>query len=523
MSHQNIVTIYDVGEDITSEGKIVYIAMEYLDGQGLDHYIAYNSFPSLQEKIRIIRKIAEGLDYAHKRDIIHRDVKPANIIITEGSIPKLTDFGLARFTDSSLTMSGTIIGTPNYMAPEQVQGKKVDARSDFFALSVILYEMLTQQKPFAGDTITSVIYRVVNEDPIPPGRLNPDVPPVVDRMVIKGLAKSPLDRYQNGSEYIQALDSMLADIELSTGRLDSGSTLILDKSGKATTGLNARLMAGMGIATAAVIISLVFLFWGKGKSANQIQTTPVTTAHIAQSVQPATPVPPVKGEDEGVEQEPSGETQDVDKAVAANSGETPGTAEKKNSVVIRKPKAKPVKQAHSAKRRRKKTASVKHAPPTASKQKPAVVSYGWLTVHSEPDGAEVFIKDKFLGLTPINNLRFRRGKHTIRVAKRGYKPFTKRVEIGKKSSYSVALMKADTAGAGEKETVAYKRRTGALEVITPPQSVIYVDSKEYREKKIRIKDLTPGTHVVYIQIKGSKPFNKRVTIRPGKTELIDVR
>lgn len=241
LSHHNIVTIYDVGEESTPEGDIVFIAMEYIEGKDLDYHIEVETFPTLEDKIKIIKQVAQGLDYAHKRDIVHRDVKPANIILTEELDPKLMDFGLARFSDSSLTMSGTILGTPNYMAPEQVQGKKVDARSDFFALTVIFYEMLTNEKPFAGETITTVIYRVVNEDPILPGKLNPELPAAVDQMIAKGLTKSRDGRFQSGAEYIKALDSLLADpgkpLTFSSGASgadDSSSTLILGKGEAAT-------------------------------------------------------------------------------------------------------------------------------------------------------------------------------------------------------------------------------------------------------------------------------------------------
>ncbi|MBF0171485.1 MAG: serine/threonine protein kinase, partial [Nitrospinae bacterium] len=209
LSHKNIVTIYDVGEEKTSQGPMVYIAMEFLEGKGLDWYIANKKLATFEEKIKVVRQIADGLDYAHKRNVVHRDIKPANIIVTAELTPKITDFGLARLSDSSLTMSGTILGTPNYMAPEQVQGKKVDARSDLFSLTVVLYEMLTGEKPFAADSITSVIYKVVNEEPLPPRRVNIDLPPKVDAMIKKGLAKNPDNRYQNGQAFIAALDELL--------------------------------------------------------------------------------------------------------------------------------------------------------------------------------------------------------------------------------------------------------------------------------------------------------------------------
>ena len=210
LSHPNIVTIYDVGEEVAPEGTLVYIAMEFVSGKGLDYHIANKTFITLEQKIQVIKAIAEGLDYAHKKGVVHRDVKPANVIITDEGIPKLTDFGLARLSDSSLTMSGTILGTPNYMSPEQVQGKKVDARSDFFSLTVVLYEIITNEKPFAAESITSVIYKVVHEDPVPPRRLNASLPHMVDAFIRKGLAKNPDSRFQSGADYLKGLNAILS-------------------------------------------------------------------------------------------------------------------------------------------------------------------------------------------------------------------------------------------------------------------------------------------------------------------------
>ncbi|MBF0633775.1 MAG: serine/threonine protein kinase, partial [Nitrospinae bacterium] len=213
LSHPNIVTIYDVGEEVASEGTLVYIAMEFVSGKGLDHHIANKTFITLDQKISVIRQIAEGLDYAHKKGVVHRDVKPANVIVTDEGIPKLTDFGLARLSDSSLTMSGTILGTPNYMSPEQVQGKKVDARSDYFSLTVVLYEIITNEKPFAAESITSVIYKVVHEEPVPPRRLNASLPPMLDAFIRKGLAKNPDSRFQSGADYIKGLNTVMSGEE----------------------------------------------------------------------------------------------------------------------------------------------------------------------------------------------------------------------------------------------------------------------------------------------------------------------
>jgi serine/threonine protein kinase len=161
LRHNNIITIYDFGEE---EGQL-FIAMELLDGKDLDEIIASKPQMELTDKLEIIRQICLGLDYAHRHHIYHRDIKPANIkVLPDGTI-KIMDFGLATMQTSSLTKTGTVMGTPHYMSPEMVSGGQVDGRSDQFAVGVVLYEFLTYTRPFTGDNISTILYKILNEDP----------------------------------------------------------------------------------------------------------------------------------------------------------------------------------------------------------------------------------------------------------------------------------------------------------------------------------------------------------------------
>lgn len=213
LSHPCIVTIYDINEETELTDPLIYIAMEYLDGKGLDYHIKNRTPFSFDKRITIIRQIAEGLLYAHERGVIHRDIKPANIIITADDIPKITDFGLAKLADTSLTLSGAVMGTPSYMSPEQIYGSKVDHRTDIFALSVVLYEFLTGGRPFSGGNITAIIFNVLNKAPELPTFLNPTLPPRVNSVIQKGLAKDPDERYAGMSEFIAALDTIKAEFK----------------------------------------------------------------------------------------------------------------------------------------------------------------------------------------------------------------------------------------------------------------------------------------------------------------------
>src|SRR5215472_7695376 len=201
LNHPNIVTIYDAGE----QDGMFYIAMEFIEGTTLQGLLAEKHLLASEEAVQVAREIAKGLDYAHSNGIVHRDVKPANIMITAQGAVKIMDFGIAK-AGGSMTSTGQVLGTPNYMSPEQVKGRPLDGRSDLFSLGVLLYEMLTGEKPFIGQNVTTIIYKIVNESPIGPRDLDVTVHAGLSNIVIKLLAKSPDDRYQSGAELARDLE-----------------------------------------------------------------------------------------------------------------------------------------------------------------------------------------------------------------------------------------------------------------------------------------------------------------------------
>src|SRR6185503_4393670 len=178
LNHPHIVTIYDVGEK--GAGEDAYIAMEYVTGTNLHDLLAGGGRLPLAQVADVMERLAQALDYAHENGVVHRDIKPANILLTENGQPKILDFGIARLVAGGLTRPGKFFGTPNYMSPEQVIGGEVDGRSDEFSLGVILYQLLTGEKPFVGDSVTAISYQVVNVDPPPPSKLNPALRPSFD-------------------------------------------------------------------------------------------------------------------------------------------------------------------------------------------------------------------------------------------------------------------------------------------------------------------------------------------------------
>ena len=221
LSHPNIVTIHDIGED--AESQTSFIAMEYIEGKNLKSLLAEKTSFTYDQIADMIAQVAEAIDYAHRKGIIHRDIKPANIIITTDEKVKITDFGIAKVASSNLTTTGQFLGTPNYMSPEQVSGAPVDGRSDIFSLGVVLYELLTKRKPFVGENLTAISYKIVHEDFTPPAELAGEVPPEFNPIVARAMAKDPWNRYQRGKDLALALHQLRAHLDEQKALQDLGT------------------------------------------------------------------------------------------------------------------------------------------------------------------------------------------------------------------------------------------------------------------------------------------------------------
>ena len=194
LSHPGIVTIFDVREDAEP-----YLVMEYVEGQSLQQLVGReNCTLPVSTTLRLVQEIAEALHYAHSQGVVHRDIKPANILVTPDGHPKIADFGIAKLNQTELTLPGQILGSPAFMAPEQLSEENVDSRSDLFSLGVILYYMLTGHRPFQGNSTTTVCFKLVNHDPVPVSALDSKFPPELDTIVSRAIAKDPAQRYQSG-------------------------------------------------------------------------------------------------------------------------------------------------------------------------------------------------------------------------------------------------------------------------------------------------------------------------------------
>src|ERR1700722_3914799 len=202
LTHHNIVVVYDAGE----EDGLFYITMELVEGKSLQTLIdAGHAFP-LPRVLRIMEQACNALQFAHENNIVHRDIKPANIMLTGDDTVKVTDFGTAKILQfGTVQQTAHVMGTPSYMSPEQVKGRAVDGRTDIFSLGVMFYEMITGEKPFPGESITTVIYKIVNEQPVPPRTIDPTIHPGISAAVLRARAKEPEDRSQSCHEFLEDL------------------------------------------------------------------------------------------------------------------------------------------------------------------------------------------------------------------------------------------------------------------------------------------------------------------------------
>jgi len=221
LTHPNIVAIYETDEYYESENAAVpipYFVMEFVAGQELDFYLKEDARFPLEKVLDIVRQMLSAFDYTHKLGIVHRDIKPANVFLTDDGEVKIADFGIARIENSNLTQAGSVMGTPNYMSPEQCTGQSMDHRSDLFSIGIVFYELLTGEKPFNGNSMHAVMHKIVSTEPEKPSDLNPAVPKALDQVISRALSKSPSMRFQSADEFRKAIE---AAMKSPTGELDS--------------------------------------------------------------------------------------------------------------------------------------------------------------------------------------------------------------------------------------------------------------------------------------------------------------
>ncbi len=261
LQHPNVVVIYDLGE---LDGHL-FIAMEFVDGIDLEKLLETGQPLSLQAKLDIVIDVLTGLSFAHKRGIIHRDIKPANIRVTEDGRAKIMDFGVAHLASSSMTTTGSLLGTPSFMAPEQITDGKTSPGTDIFAVGAVLYQLLTNLKPFDGPTLQNLFFKIITEKPKRVSELMPNLPSALDRIVDKAMAKEPADRYTNALDMANDLSAVRAKLSgpsypASISLSSSVSSAIEQARKKQQTRTRSFAFAGGFAAAAAILIIWAIVF-----------------------------------------------------------------------------------------------------------------------------------------------------------------------------------------------------------------------------------------------------------------------
>jgi hypothetical protein len=489
LNHPNIVTIYDAAE----QDKIFYIAMEFIEGTTLHQVLAQKRVLSTEEIIRFARQIGAGLDYAHSHGIIHRDIKPANIMITSAGTVKIMDFGIAK-TGGSVTSTGQVLGTPNYMSPEQVKGKALDGRSDLFSFGVVLYEMLTGEKPFVGQNVTTIIYKIVNEQPTPPRDLDVTIHPGLSAIITKALAKSPDDRYQSGADLVRDLESYKSyGTKLGTTTPISAGTTA---QGEKTTVLPLKIVAGSTVRVPA-LVAVPELAPAPVKAPVPMRQPIAATAAIKKKIMIAAISVGVvlglamtvwgyhsgqlKARQLQADQERAEAQKRQQQAVADNAQTKPA-----DPIAVQKAAVSPIVKPDPAKARTKGK--------DKDKDKDVVPAHqGELKFASQPDGAKVQVdgwtEPKWV--TPFTASNLAPGQHTVVFSKAGYSPEarTVAVEAGKSDSLSVKLNAA----------VAILRINS-----TPLNAAIWVDGKDTGKTTPADISVENGVHKILVRKQGYK-------------------
>ena len=525
LNHPNIVTIYDAGEI----NGLFYMAMEYIEGKTLYQLMLQEQALPLETVLDLSRQICAGLDAASAQRVVHRDIKPANIMILPSGTVKITDFGIAK-AGGSMTSTGEVLGTPNYMSPEQVKGKPLDGRSDLFSFGVILYEMITGEKPFAGDNITTIIYKIVNEEPIPPRELNPEVHPGLNRVILKALAKTPQERYQMGADLMHALENyenLPEEEEAEAPKpIPAGvfefpqqstfpSTVKTPAPVRTPNGVPAAARTATGKATAARGVvtkvpskkpmvaqkSIPLIQVVAGALAVIIVVVTVVIIYIKheQAKQKAEMARVLQQQNTGsVAAETPPTTQPDSSGTPAASTTTPPDTSQNPPVESSEPSPWRSNRHHTSNTRVGHTSAV--TTPTS-----AMLGSGQLVLSSDPDGADVKIDG--VGQpdwrTPFTATAVPPGPHTITFSKNGYSIETRVAEVNAgKPAYVNAKLKAGTATASINSD--------------PPGAAILIDDREIVKTTPTQIVLGRGMHNITVRKPGFQVATTNVDLQEGQ-------
>ena len=463
LKHKNIVNVYDYG----SADNCQYIVMEYIEGVSLKEFIEKEAPLSLKKAISIFRQLIEGLDYAHKHGVLHRDIKPDNILISKDGTVKIADFGLATFMEApSVTNQGDVLGTPAYMSPEQATGEPVNQQSDIFSAGATFYEMLTGQRPFGGDTFAQCVFKIINQEPKPIRIYRTDIPAAIDEIIQKMLAKNPKERFQTAHDVLISLKKI--DTEISTSRLESSSdTFKLAHKNSAHLFSYPQLI---GISLFIFILSIALVrFFTESKPKNHF-------ASIAE--------------------------RDSAKIAQVNSAEIPITKESKELNALSK---KIIRQ--KPKKISKTSAEITNK--LQIKRRNNVINFGSLNIQCTP-WATVYVDGHKYGTTPLDtSLRLKEGKHLLKLVNPHLPVYEDTIVVHKNevTHFKISLLK----------------NMGELSIHVNPWANIYINDK-YIDSTPLSKPLllNSGHYKIRFENPNFKTVIREFDLKPGEQKEINI-
>jgi len=476
LSHNNIVTIYDILE----ETETAYIFMEYVDGETLEKILLADTPIDQQLITWILRQAAEALDYAHARGIVHRDIKPANIMVRKDGVAKIADFGIARVQSQSMTQTGQVLGTPNYMSPEQISGKPVDGKADQYSLAVMLYEVLTGEKPFVADSLPTLLFKVVSEMPAPMPRMNPTLSPQIDEVLQRALAKNPADRFSTCSEFVRALE----------------------RACNATPGWRT-LVRGGGLTQPTQDIQPVLVQQPVVNRPVVLPHAPAPVATPAVPAAPATPKPS-SGIKWGLVGAMAGGLVLLGAAAIGTKlyfDTKQAVVEQPPAAVVETPAVAPPAKPSPAKPVAAKQEAAKPAEPPVVQ--PPQNSAMAVSIRTTPEGARVVIDDgKVPPCTSPCLLELPTGRHAAVITIEDFKTEMRIFNVPQDSSINVTM----------------EKKKGMLEISSTPQgATISIDGAEHPQKTPALIPLVIGKHTVTVTLAGKPPYTQSFEMRADAT------
>jgi serine/threonine-protein kinase len=515
LSHPNIVTIYDVAE----EGDLAYIAMEYVDGRTLDRVLASGELPEGQQLLEVLRQTAAALDYAHHHGIVHRDIKPANVMIDDRGTAKIADFGVAKILSQQMTQAAGIIGTPNYMSPEQVEGAPLDGRADQFALAVIAYEVLTGDKPFVGEPLPTLLYKIVHEEPLSPQRLNPTLGWQVETVLKKALSKDPAKRYPNCTEFVKALTGACNAKKgwrpMAPGHSQNMPTIAATAPGLGQPRRTAARLEhedSPGIARRAALVLALLAFLGLGAfSAYRYLALPSdpSAPSTAQNEPPAS-APPDPVNTPPADPSPSASPQQPAANAAADPSEEkpePVPSEPPPAQPQEQTQSQPQEQAQAQQQAQQQPAETSPSMPSAEPRDTLSRSEVMVALDSNPPGAIVIVDGRARSAcrTPCT-VPLANGRHTLVASLPGYRGTMRTFQVPDENSIKVLL----------------ERATGVLGIrSTPPGATININGQQRVEKTPARIILPAGKYRLVVSRDGVSSEESEVEVKEGSTQMIN--